>query len=405
MWRFQSTHSQKESLSLDFAIEQIEADQHLYKHAEALLEGASHEEPLIAQSLRTPQDVRYHAEGPVVRDHLRLMLMFLFALVEEKIHLIDIEEFRRMKGYEGEIQELEDIIKEHVSFFQVYILCHDAAKWPSITFSALSGSKGESLGFNTPWSHHFDEEAHQRVKKVGEYLALYEQFQAKSFQGSPKETQSQFYLSYGIKVHYPHHARKIHTPVFSDLLSRFCTAHRLPGRDRELLEDLISHHMEFGFDFKVVRPKRIRRYTHIAAKRGYDADDFIDLAQACLFLDHIVGSVRLSAHGYWHEASALINFLQSEHDFAPHRREEKALMRELEEKKTRNQKFRETGLDGIALMDVLGMEPGPEFGLALRRIHAGILGQGEMPNFTNIIDQELEKRAGEYYKKQFDLGE
>ncbi|MBI4435064.1 hypothetical protein HY630_00165 [Candidatus Uhrbacteria bacterium] len=405
MWRFESTHERADSQYLDQMMAKLEVDPHLFKHAESILDAVAHQEPLIAQSFKTPQDVRYHAEGPFMRDHLRLMLMVLFAITEEKMHLVDIEEFRRMKGYEGEIQELEDVIKEQIAFFQVFTLCHDVAKWVSVTFSSKPGSRGEQLGFNTPREHHFDEAAHERVNKLAQYLDLYDQFSRREFRGTDRETQAQFHLRYGIQVHYPHHARKISAPVFESLLTRLCHAHGLSDRDRAMLEDLIVHHMEFGFDFKVVRPQRIRRYTHIAFKRGYDADDFIDLVQACLFLDLCVGSPRLSPHGYWHESASLVNFFQSEHDFAPHRRVEKDALREAHEKKERNRILREVGLDGMAMMDVLDMESGPEFGLALRRIHAGLFGQGEMPSFGKRIDVQIESRAGEYYKKMFEKGE
>lgn len=405
MWRFESTHERADSQYLDQMIAALEVDAHARGHADSLLDAVAHQEPLIAQCLKTPQDPRYHAEGPVMRDHLRLMLTFVFALVEEKVHLVDIEEFRRLKGYDGEIQELEDLIKENVSFFQVYALCHDVSKWVSVTFSSRWGSRGEQLGFNTPRAHHFDEAAHERTNKLAQYQELYRQFARSEFQGTDRQTQAQFYLHYGIDVHYPGHARKIHAPVYDALLTRLCEAHRLPARDREILEDLISHHMEFGRDFHAVRPARIARYTYLARKRGYDADDFIDLAQACLFLDHSVGSLRFSPHGSWHETDSIVNFLKSEHDFAPHRRGEKEAAREAQEKKRRNQIFREVGLDGVAMMDVLGMEAGPEFGLALRRIHAGVLGLGEMPRFGKKIDEEIERRAGEYYEKMFEKGE
>lgn len=405
MWRFESTHEHADSEYLDHVIAKLVADPHLFEHAQALLTAAQHQEPLIAQSLRTPQDVRYHAEGPTMRAHLHLMLVFLFALVEEKVHLVDIEEFRRMKGYEGEIQELEDLIKENFAFFEVFALCHDVAKWVTMTFTSKPGSRGERFGFNTPRSHHVDEAAHERANKREAYLQLYDQFAQRDFHGTDHETQAQFYLEYAIDVHYPHHARKIHAPVFAALLGRFCQAHGLCDHDHDMLEDLISHHMEYGFDFKVPRPARIRRYMHLAFKRGYDADDFLDLAQACLLLDQVVGSLRLSPHGYWHEIRSFVNFLQSEHDYAPHWRTQKEAMREAREKKERNRVLRETGLDGVAMMDVLGMEPGPEFGLALRRIHAGIFGQGDKPRFGHKIDAEIEKRAGVFYSKMFERGE
>ena len=107
MWRFQSTHERSETEYLDQTIERLEADTFLSKRADALLDGASASEPMLADLFRTPQDIRYHAEGPVVRDHLKQMLIALYGLVEEKFHLIDLEEFRRLKGYEGEIEELE----------------------------------------------------------------------------------------------------------------------------------------------------------------------------------------------------------------------------------------------------------------------------------------------------------
>ncbi|HLD20883.1 MAG TPA: hypothetical protein VJB64_02205 [Patescibacteria group bacterium] len=405
MWRFESTHEREDSQFLDSVIAKIEVDSHLFKHAQSILDAVGHQEPLIAQSFKTPQDVRYHAEGPVMRDHVRLMLTFLFALVEEKVHLVDIEEFRRMKGYEGEIQELEDVIKENSAFFLVFTLCHDVAKWVTVTFSSKPGSRGEALGFNTPRLHHFDEAAHERANKRSQYLELYDTFSTREFTGTDRETQTQFYLQYGVNVHYPTHARKIDAPVFAALLTRLCHAHDVSDRDRSMVGDLIAQHMECEFDFKIRRPARIRRYTHLAFKRGYDADDFIDLAQGCLLLDQVVGSRRLSAQGYWHDPRSLIHFLQSEHDFAPHRRAEKEALRETREKKERNRVLRETGLDGMAMMDVLGMEPGPEFGLALRRIHTAVFGQGEMPHFGKKIDTEIERRAGEYYKKMFEKGE
>ena len=51
------------------------------------------------------------------------------------------------------------------------------------------------------------------------------------------------------------------------------------------------------------------------------------------------------------------------------------------------------------------MDPGPEFGLVLRRIHAAILGQGDLPKFGEKIDQELETRITTIYQKMFPQGD
>lgn len=404
MWRRDSVHERGETEYLDSVIARLERDTHLFKHAESFLEAVEEQEPLIAESLRTPQDVRYHAEGPFMRDHVRLMLMFLFGLVEEKAHLIDIEEFRRMKGYEGEIDELEELIKENISLFQVFALCHDVAKWQTITFTSRNGFKGEALGFHTPHAHHFDEAAHERAQKRAAYLELYSEFSRTEFRGAPRETQRQFYLVYGIDAHYPGHARKIHAPVFEDVLDRMCRANRLPPRDRDLLDDLIAHHLEVVDDFSQPQPSRMHRYLQLASHRGYDADDYIDLMQGCLLLD-MVGSKRSNVRGSWHDPTAFINCLKSEHDWAPYRRAQKEVLRAQEEKKKRNRVLKEVGLDGVALLELLGMEPGAEFGRALRRIHAAILGQGEMPELGQNANQEIEGRTGEFYKRIFQQGE
>ncbi len=405
MWRTQPTHKQSDTEYLDRAIERIVRDEHLVGHAQAILAGASAREPLIAQSLWTPQDVRFHAEGPFLRDHLSLMLAVLFALAEERLHLIDIEEFRRGKGYEGEIDELEETLKEHAAFFEAFTLFHDVTKWVSTVFTSRHGSRGEALGFVTPRAHHFNEAYYVRAKQRDQYLELYQAFERTFTGASAQEVQMQFYLAYGIQVHYPHHARKSHASAYEDLLDRLSVAHGLSSRDRDLLDDLTAHHMEFTVEFNHVRPSAIQRYIHLATKRGYDADDFLDLMQGCLFLDTVCASERLAPHGYWFDVTPLLNCLTSEYDGDPTARARKEAVREEEEQHRRNRIFREVGLDGVALMDLLSASPGPEFGAMLRKIQACVLGKGEAPRFGARIDRELAARAGKFYERIFEKGE
>lgn len=405
MWRFEATHKRSQTEYLEQVIDRIRFDEALYNRAEAMLNGASKAEPLIADCLRTPQDIRYHAEGPFVRDHLRSILMGLYAIVEEKIHLIDIEEFRRMKGYEAEIEELEETIRENAALFEVFALCHDAAKWSTVRFNSRKHSRGRELGFDMDKNTYAYASQGDRAKLRDRYLQLFSEFEQNHPDLSPRELEREFFLVYEIEAHYPHHARQIHAPVYEELLDRFVVAHQLSSRDQDLLIDLISHHMEFNKDFMEVRPERVRRYMYLCQARGWDGDDFMDLLQGCILLDMVFGSTRLSAHGYWHEVLPLTNALESEHRYAPMRRVEKMKERESREKSKQNNVFKDVGLDGIALMELLGMEPGPKFGQALRRIHSAIIGKGDMPTFGKGIDHEIEKRALAYYKKVFVKGE
>lgn len=405
MWREETYQKTTESEFLDLILEKIEADEHLWQKAEAILTGAAKEEPLIADCLQTPQSPHFHAEGPTLHYHLRLMLMVLYAIAEGKLSLLDIEEFRRLKEYQGEIKELEETIREHAALFEVFVLCHDAAKWPSVFFSAPKGSRGENLGFDMDIMFKWDDfGASERAKVRVKYLLLFDDF-AREHPGENAETlEALFYLHFGIRVHYPGHERAIHTLVYRHLLERVGSAHGLSDQDVVLLEDLIGHH-QVGEEFNEVRPEGMKKIVHFAQARGYDSDDFIDLLQAGVFLDMVSASKRLAPHGNWRDPSILINFLRSEHEYQPMRREEKQLMREEEVKRERNRLFREVGLDGVALMDLFEMEAGVQFGKVLRRVHNAIDGKEEMPSFPDKkIEQEMKTRMARYYSLAFDQG-
>ncbi|MFC1788254.1 hypothetical protein ACFLZY_03490 [Patescibacteria group bacterium] len=402
MWRYESNHQRGETEYFDTAIRRLESDFALSNQAEAILRAVKEAEPLLAEAFKTPQSPIYHAEGPVVEDHLRLMLTVLYGLSEEKFHLIDVEEFRRLRGYEGEIDEMEEIIKENISLFEVYVLAHDAAKWATCSFSAPKGSRGEALGFDLGYemSQHQLRDS-ERAKIRQRYLELYHEFASLHPNESQTFVQSQFFLTYRIEVRYPGHGRAIRTPVFRQLLHRLAKAHRLPDRDLFLLEDLIVHHMKVLHDFRQVNPSGIGIYLKIAKQRGYDGDDWLDLLQAAMFLDIVCGSKRRSAHGTWHEVDLIVNFLRSEHDYDPQKRVKKEEVRHLEQEKARQVLFRQAGLDGIGLMELLDLEPGPDLGKTLKKIQAAVLGQGQLPHFDELIDKDLSNRVEKFYKLSF----
>jgi hypothetical protein len=388
MWRNIAAHARAETEFLNDAIERIRLDRALRSRAEMIFDREAAHEPIIADASRTPQTPPHHAEGPFVADHMRLMLEVLAAVLEDKLHLIDIEEFARLKGFEGEVEEIEETIKENAALFETFVLCHDAAKWATVYFDAPAGSRGRAEGFfEDTFAHRHDIGISERAKFRARYLDL--------FASADPET---FYDTYQIQVHYAGHDRLIRAKTYRALLERVAGRRRLMERDLELLETLIAHHLDPVADFRTPNPAAVLRYHALAAKHGFDADDFIDLLQGCVFLDTVCGSVP-------HDASSLVNFLRAEHDFAPWRREEKEREREEKRKRERNALFRNAGLDGVALMDVLGMEPGPKFGVALRRIHEAIVAGTPLPSFGKDKDKELARRVGMFYEKMFVKGE
>ncbi len=395
-----------ETLFFDAWIARIENDHTLRARADAMLHAASTMEPLIVDALRTPQDIRYHAEGPFVRDHLRLMLMSIYAIVEGKASLREIEELARMKEYVTEVEQLEELFKEHVAWFEAFALCHDAAKWACIEFRSQKESLGAQLGFNTVYTYEPDVDLSTQMKMRSRYLDLYHQFEKSHTQESSQEVQSMFYQTYEIDVKYPSHDRMIHSPVYQALLQRFIAAHELTDIHGAMLTDVISHHLQFeAFVSPEKSLRKMKQFFYLADKRGYDAENFIDFVQGAIFFDFVCASKRSSPHGSWHEIEMLCNALRAEHNRDPKQRIEKQKQRETEEQRQRNRWFQEIGLDGVALLDVLQMEPGPAFGKMLKQIQGSVVGKNEMPTFSREINEELQKRVGEYYQKAFVKGD
>jgi hypothetical protein len=403
MWRTEATHIKGDSRFLNETLRLLHQDEALLAIADDRLHQAAQAEPLFAEALRTPQSPTHHAEGPFLRDHIRAMLIALEALVEEKMHVIDIEEFRVMKGYEGEIEELEEMIKEQAALFETYALCHDIGKWPTAVFHATQSSEGERLGFSIEKNGGTHPLASpERAKMRSKYLALFDAFAQDHASLHPQEIQQAFHQRYGIRIHYPGHAEVIFQPLYRDLLARVGEARGVPPKGIQLLDDLIGQHMDPVKEFGTLCPLCIKKYVYLAQERGYDADDYIDLLQGCLFLDTVCGSARLKEGKPRFDPTSLVNFFQSEAAFNPARAQKKRRMNMEEEKQRRNKIFREVGLDGESLLSLLAMQPGPLFGKALAQIHEAILGKGPLPAAAQPVQTEISRRMQAFYEKWFE---
>lgn len=394
MWRSDFSSHRGESEFLDEALARIYRDQQLIDEANQVLKTFAKEEPLFKEILATPQSPKYHAEGPMLEDHLRHMLVAFFGVLKNRLKLTHIEEFRSMKGFTGEFRELEEIIKENAGFFKAFILLHDIGKKYTIGFEAPKGSKGAEKGFH-------DSTASSAIQ-LAAYSDLFHQFAGAHIHESDADKQFAFYSWYEIEIHYRGHERVIHRPVFKALLERVGDACGLRPQLIELLEDIIAYHMDPIRDFAEVRPTSIKKLVKLANNRGRDSDDFIDILQACVFLDAVCASKRRTIHGSFFDPSLLINFLKSEHAHDPFMVSRKEKARNQDERERRNQILKESGLDGEAIMELLGMEPGPLFGRTLLDIQEGVLGKHAIPTFGKEIDNELQSRAQSFYENWFD---
>lgn len=379
-------------------------DSYLLSSSE-LIRALSEKEPLFAESLQTPQDMRYHAEGPFLFSHVQNMLIAVMAFGSGDHSLLEIEEFHREKHDHDVFDELDEVFKKHRSFFEAFALLHDVSKWACMTCSSSPNSLGEKAGFvgGLTYDLEMDHRFRQDMKK--KYLELFHEFSEEHPQESSKSLQATFYHTYQIDVHYPHHDTLIFAPVYQELLNRVVAAYGFSGEERNMLEDVIAQHMRFGKDFDQINPSAMQSYFVFAKKRGYDEVLFVRLAQGCLFFDMVCGSARLTKNETISFAShQLLNAIRSEHRLQPELREQRLRIRTEEKKREQNRLFQEAGLDGVSLLDVLQMEPGPVFGQLLRKLQHAILGDGEMPLLPEEAREEIDRRVTKFYQYLFKQG-
>jgi hypothetical protein len=398
MWRSKSYHKKQETEFLDDAIRRIQSDTLLNNKAEAKI-NEHMQIPAMRRLFECPQSPTYHSEGPFVNDHIRLMLIAIYAIVEGKLHLTDIEEFRREKHLLGEIDELEEIIKENAATFEVFALCHDLGKPITITFDTKKGSKGERLGISSSpskaWSRYSDT---NREELINLFSDTFNEF-AKNMKEGSEQIQKMFYLEYQIDVHYPGHAHAIFSSELKDCFAQIADAHRLSTDDKRELIQMISLHMQALYSFS--ESVNIPAFQHLikeAHMHGRDADDFLDCLQAAVFLDVACGSLCRSPHGTWHDTSTILNFIKSEYENMPERFKQNVNRTQLRVQKSRLNALKNAGLDGDSLLGLINQKPGPEFGVLLNQIQEYAAGQNLLPEFEEEVHNELIKRVERFRK-------
>lgn len=292
-------------------------------------------EPLMAGVYATPQSGEHHAEGPTVRSHLRLFLASLFAITDGTVKLLEIEEFARMKGYEEEIQEMQQMLMENPTTFEVFALIHDVGK----PFCLTQDPDG--------------------------------------------------------MVHYHGHAKEIYRPEIRSLLYRLAEAYKLPDRDVEMIIPLVSYHLVPLYRFKkAANAKDVEVISKFATEQGEDPDDFIDMLQAAILLDQVMGSRQIVGGKMTVSATHLTNFFIAERAYAPWKLAAKEKARNEARKRIAQKTFREAGLDGAGIMALTGIKSGRELGDLLKKLHAVVLDGGELPKSVDSWKDELVRRIG-----------
>ncbi|MFH1088968.1 MAG: hypothetical protein V1716_00915 [Candidatus Uhrbacteria bacterium] len=385
MWREWTFHQPAESEFFDVAMNRIVIDGDLVKKADEVLVDFRGKAAEVV--LSCPQSADSQAEGAEVRDHLRLMLQTVFAVLDEKLHVGDIEELRRLKGFKGELDEIEEIIKEKVASLEVFILAHDLGKPEVVIFNARDDSSKHHDSLSVAWQHG------DRADSIKKYQKIFRDFAKKNSDLSAQEIHHQFFIENQISINYHSYAKQIAHPDRREILNKLAAEHRLTPEDAEDIFHAILLH-EHALD-SFGREANVAIYNYLmdyCTKHGRDADDFLDLFLAIMFIESCA-SPRFGVKGIYFDLSAVINFLTAEREFAPWKNEERLKRRKDKKLKIERVHLRAAGLDGDSLMKLLGMKPSPAFGGLLAQIHAFARGEGFLPALPVKISEEICRRV------------
>ena len=370
------------------AMNRIVKDEVLAKKADEVLVGFRGKAAEVV--LSCPQSADSQAEGSEVRDHLRLMLQTVFAVLDEKLHIGDIEELRRLKDFKGELDEIEEIIKEKIASLEVFVLAHDLGKPEVVTFSARDESFKHQDPLSRAWQHG------GRADSIKNYKKVFKDFSKKHPNLSNQEIHHQFFIEQQISISYHGYAKQIAHPDRREILNKLAAEHRLTPEDAEDIFHAIllhEHVLEsFGREANVAVYNYLMNYC---TKHGRDADDFLDLFLAILFIE-ACASPRFGVKGIYFDLSAVINFLTAEREFAPWKKEERLKRRKDKKLKVERVYLRQAGLDGDSLMKLLKMKPSPAFGGLLAQVHAFARGEGFLPALPGEILEEIDRRVEKF---------
>lgn len=311
----------------------------------------------------TPQTPPWHAEGPVLVDHIVRILATIFAVVDG-VALEEIEEFARHKIFDIEIEELSHVIKEEAGTLLTYALVHDLAKPDTVSFSASSDSKGAKELFISR------EGQVASTRDIEHYQKLLKAFSVRFPEYSGEQLGAAFYDEYGIQVHNYEHDKKGAQGNKLEAGLKIAKLHHVSSQDTARLQWVVRHHIDVIQFFRdEPKPKKYELLLVKAAKAGFDPQPLFDLLTAATFLDICAGSLQYQEGRFSASVDPVIHMLQSEREHLPMRAEERRGAREQMSRKQRKEALIQAGLAPEHVFNLLDIPHGPERGHVMESIY------------------------------------
>ncbi len=353
MWdAFETKQQQPETAFFDAWIEDAAHTPDIVRDVRDAVFAAEAVAPEVTMLRTTPQSPPYHAEGPMVIDHLERMLTGLFAIVQGR-SLLHIEEFAREQSWHPMLHELEQTIREQAATLEAFVFVHDLAKASTISFESPAGSVGAGEGFVKDARLDADVLSTRYGKLVRAFEASHEPEDAAILvQG--------FYDQQHIRVHYYGHASEVMNDRYDTAREALSDHFRLTDRDREMLALMVRSHIDvIKFFNHGPDPAKMSLLVKRANKVGLDGDDVLDLQLAALLLDTTIGSLRYEEGRSWVDVDPVEGFLQSELHGAPGRHQRRVDRLQEQERRALKGAMERAGIDAMQIIEMLDLPVGP----------------------------------------------
>jgi len=317
--------------------------------------------------------------------HIERMMTGFFAMLNEDFNVLQFEEFAREKNLKLEFTEMQEILREQAATLEAFIILHDIAKRDVISFAAPAGSLGAAEGFQK------GSKLKPEIQSQN-YLKLARAYSAQSNDLSDSDLAARFYDKYQIRVHYYDHSQMAVSEKYEATREAIGDLYRLTARDREMLRLIVKYHMDAILFFKHgVDASKYSLMGSRATKSGLDADDYLDIQLAALFLDTTIGTRVYKEGKCISDVNPVLNILRSEEMSAPHRRQRRQVGLEQRQKSAFKHILKTVELDSESVFEKMEIPFGPGRAQVIEELHNLIKNSEELID-TNKYSSEMIKK-------------
>ena len=290
---------------------------HSVIEAERILLDYASKEAKIATLLQCPQSSDKHAEGPLIKDHYRCILIALEVIKRGLLDSSKVPECLEMKGYEQEWDAVIEFIKENPDLMLIFALSHDLGKEDFVGFYAKK-SMGQAEGFPDKRTFHQSQRdkmlsSKDRKRLKQKYTDLYNKFATQHPDIPEADVQQKFFDMYGLSVTYIGHEKGLSIPENRAVTDRLIVEKGLDRDEAQLLDYSVLHHVSNYMDFGK-GPADYDGLFMAAREAGIDPIKGIRSLQAGVVIDGILGARkrREGADGLFIATETMRKFFDAE---------------------------------------------------------------------------------------------